>query len=273
MKNDFKIHCLMLTRNEADVVRHSLAEAAKWADYIYVYDGASTDGTWEIVNSMNHPRIIPWKTEGKPFRDGLRAEPFEAFRHQAAPGDWWIRFDADEFYPVSPRGVLARVPHGCDFVWGIYVEYFLTDEDVAGLDFSRGFEAIRPQLRHYKVFYSEPRAFRYRPGLVWDPARPWPTHPGVVARERIVFQHYPYRSPQQIQVRLDVRRAHRAQGYRGWDHAKEASWREKIVNHTECQVDDGSGRFQIDESMLPRHRDPLPRRVVKLALHRAGIWP
>ena len=127
-------------------------------------------------------------------------------------------------------------------------------------------------MRHYKVFYSEPGAFRHRPGLVWDPARPGPTHPGIVARERIVFQHYPYRSPQQIQVRLEVRRAVRAQGYAGWDHAKEASWKDKIIDHQECEVDDGSGHFRMDEARLPRHRDPLPRRLVKLALHRSGIW-
>jgi glycosyltransferase involved in cell wall biosynthesis len=263
----------MLTKNEADVVRRSLTEAAKWADYVYVYDGHSTDGTWEIINSIKNPRIIPWRQHRKPFRDGLRAEPFEAFRRQAAPGDWWLRFDADEFYPVSPREVLARVPSGHDFVWGVYVEYFLTDKDVAELDFSRGFDEIRPRLRHYKVVYSEPRAFRYRPRLVWDPARPWPTHPGVVARERIVFQHYPCRSPQQIQTRLDVRKTARAQGFKGWDHASQLAWQEKVVPQSECRVDDDLRPFQIDERALPRHIEPFRHRLVKTLMHRTGIWP
>ena len=43
--SSFKIHCIVLTKNEADVVGYCLREAAKWADYIYVYDGASTDST------------------------------------------------------------------------------------------------------------------------------------------------------------------------------------------------------------------------------------
>ena len=43
-----KIHAICLTRNEADVIEPCLLEAAQWADRIYVYDGASTDGTWEI---------------------------------------------------------------------------------------------------------------------------------------------------------------------------------------------------------------------------------
>ena len=138
----FKIHCIMITRNEADVVRHSLTEAAKWADYVYVYDGASTDGTWEIVQSLNNPHIIPWKSEAKKFRDGLRAEPFEAFRripNRAIGGYGSTR----RFYPKSPRD-FQRVPREHGYVWGIYVEYFLTDKDVAELDFSLSFEQIRP---------------------------------------------------------------------------------------------------------------------------------
>jgi glycosyltransferase involved in cell wall biosynthesis len=262
-----------MVKNEADVVRHSLTEAAKWADYIYVYDNGSTDETWEIVESMNHPRVIPWKQTTETFREGLRADPFNAFRHTACPGDWWFRFDADEFYPQNPRAVLERTPRGHDFVWGTYLEYFLTDKDVAELDFTQPFEEIRPQLRYYKVFYSEPRAFRYRTKLAWSSERPWPSHPGIVARERVPFQHYPYRSPKQIQMRLDVRREQRARGVKLWDHAKEANWREKIVNHKECRFDDQSGYFQIDESVLPRHLDPLPRRMAKMVLHGSGVWP
>lgn len=269
----FKIHCIMMVKNEADVVRHSLSEAAKWADYIYVYDNGSTDGTWEIVKSLNHPRIIPWKQTVETFREGLRAAPFEAFRHNASPGDWWLRFDADEFYPESPRKVFEQVPRRHDFIWGTYVEYFLTHKDVAELDFTKPFEEIRPRLQYYRVFYSEPRAFRYRSKLIWDPARPWPSHPGIVARQRILFQHYPYRSPAQIQTRLDVRRDQRARGFEGWDHAKEASWKEKIVNHEECQCDDHSGNFNVNESALPRHLDPFPRFLAKLVLHRSGVWP
>ena len=269
----FKIHCIMVVKNEADVVRHSLTEAAKWADYVYVYDGESVDGTWDVVKSLNNPRIIPWKQSGQPFRDGLRAEPFAAFRSKSAPGDWWFRFDADEFYPQNPRKVLERVPRGHDLVWGIYVEYFLTHKDIAELDFSLPFEEIRPQLRYYKVFYSEPRAFRYREKLVWDFARPWPSHPGIVANERIVFQHYPYRSPQQIQTRLDLRRAHRAAGYWGFGHAQEENWKQKIISHEECEFDDHSGQFRINEAALPRHLDPVPRRLAKYVLHGAGVWP
>jgi hypothetical protein len=69
MKEDFKIHCIALCKNEADVIGLCLTEAAKWADLIYVYDGASTDGTWELVKQLSNPRIIPWKQDGKVFKE------------------------------------------------------------------------------------------------------------------------------------------------------------------------------------------------------------
>lgn len=93
MNNDFKIHCIVLCKNEADVINVCLLEAIKWADYIYVYDGGSTDGTWEAVNKLNHSGIIPWKQDPKVFRDGLRAEVFNEFRHQSSKGGWWLQLN------------------------------------------------------------------------------------------------------------------------------------------------------------------------------------
>ena len=46
-----KIHSICVVKNEADIVGYCLREALKWSDYVYVYDGESTDGTWEVVKS------------------------------------------------------------------------------------------------------------------------------------------------------------------------------------------------------------------------------
>jgi glycosyltransferase involved in cell wall biosynthesis len=273
MARDFKIHCIALTKNEADVVGLCLREAAKWADFIYVYDGASTDGTWDIVKSLESKTIIPWKQHGKVFREGLRAEVFEHFRHNSAPGDWWVRLDVDEFYPESPREFFARVGRAYDFVWGITVDYVLTESDIAEFDFSVPFESNRPRIRHYKVTWSEPRAFRYRPRLVWMPTWSWPRHAGLIAPERIVFKHYPLRSPSQIQMRLDIRRENRARGFEGWEHANHASWREKIVDEADCMLDDGKAPLAIDAGRLPRHLEPPLVRLTKRVLHGTGVWP
>jgi glycosyltransferase involved in cell wall biosynthesis len=267
-----KIHCIALTKNEEDVIEDCLAEACKWADRIYVYDGASTDRTWEIVQKMKQPQIVPWRQDGKVFSEGLRAEVFEAFRHESAPGDWWLQLNVDEYYPESPRVFFERVPWWENFVWGVTVEYFITEKDLDAIDFSQPFEEVRPLLRYYRAFWSEPRAFRYRKGLRWSTAGAWPLHAGLTAKSRIVFQHYPFRSPQQMQTRLDVRRDNRARGFTGWDHASQASWREKIVPASSCLYDDGVTPVTIDWAALPRHLESRPARLAKCVLHTLGVW-
>ena len=266
-----KIHCILLSKNEADVIALCLKEAAEWADFIYVYDGLSTDGTWEIVKALRSTKIIPWRQDGKVFKEGLRAEVFEAFRCNSSPGDWWLQLNADEFYPSCPRDFFKEVKPVYNFVWGINVQYELTHQDLHELNFDSGFVSIRPQLKYYRANWSEPRAFRYRNGLKWRLNSAWPDHAGLVAPQRILFKHYPYRSPEQIQIRLDVRRDNRQRGFEGWDHAKEENWISKIVERHDCRLDNGD--VEVFEHELPFHLEPRPVRMVKQLLHAARVWP
>lgn len=269
----FKIHCIMLVKNEADVVAFNLREARKWADHIYVYDHCSTDGTWEIVRAMGDRNIIPWKQHNKVYAEGLKADVFNEFRHMSEEGDWWMKFDADDFYDPAFRTELAAIPHRHNLVWTVTLDFELTDRDLNELDFSQPAEKVLPRMRYFRPAYSEPHLFRYRKRLVWTDATAWPRHPGLTAFHRPLLRHYPHRSPNQIQSRLDIRREQRAKGFKGWAHACQSSWREKIVDHRVCQHDDGSAKFIIDESKLPRHVEPFPKRLMKAVLHGSGVWP
>ena len=268
-----KLHCIVLTKNEVDVAGACLSDAVKWADYLYVYDGASTDGTWELVQSLANSKLIPWKRDGKVFKEGLRAEVFNEFRHLSSEGDWWLQLNVDEFYPEDPQAFFRRVSARHNLVWGISVEYYLTWRDLECIDFADRFECRMPKLRYYKAFWSEPRAFRYRKRLTWNPDEAWPRHLGLVAPERIVFKHYPYRSPQQIQMRLDVRRENRARGFEGWRHANDTEWTAKIVSHEDCLYDDGHTPLKIVEKKLPRHIESQWRRWLKMSMHATRLWP
>ncbi len=267
-----KIHGICLVKNEADVLAHSIAEARAWCDRIYIYDNGSTDETWEIAQSLGDERVMPWRSEARPFRDGLRAEVFNEFRSRARPGDWWCRLDADEFYVSDPAAFLARVPRAFHTVWGLPVEYHLTEGDLSTIDFSRPVETVLPQIRHYQVTNSEPRFFRYRERLKWTAEQSWPRHMGPVHRERIFYRHYKYRSPRQVQRRLETRSEATASGYLHFGHAADKGWRGKIVDAGDLQRDDGSGTFVFDESSLPRHRSAT-HELIKRILHRVGIWP
>src|SRR4030095_3718688 len=125
-----RIFGLCLVKNEADIMRLSLEESLRWCDRIFVFDNGSSDATWDIVREFGgkEARVVPFKRDAKPFDDALRAEIFNAYRKEAAPGDWWCRLDADEFYVDDPREFLGKVSPGNHVVWGAWLQYFLTEE-------------------------------------------------------------------------------------------------------------------------------------------------
>lgn len=268
-----KIHAICLTKNEADVVAECLTEAARWCDRIYVYDGASTDGTWEKVQALASDKIVAWRSDGAVFREGLRAEVFDAFKHEVDEGDWWCQLNADEFYVEDPRAFLSAVPRRHHLVWGVNVQYYLTAEDVQGAPFSGEFRRDRERIRRYRVDCAERRFFRHRRRLHWDWQDAWPRHLGVVHPGLIHYRHYPYRSPQQIQMRLDVRRDNRARGFEGWEHASQETWQEKLAPAEGLHFDAQDGQFIIPEAARRQHLEPAGRTLLKRVLHATGVWP
>ena len=272
MKDNFKIYSICVVKNEADIIEHCLREAAKWSDYIYVYDGESTDGTWEKVLAMQSETIIPWKRHDKVFHDCLRGEVYNAFKHQASLDDWWCRLDADEFYVDSPREFLKKVKPYHHVVWGIAIDYYLTYENNDSLDFTQPIPQLLPQLKHYQVEHSEAKFFRHRSGLVWhDEHAALPKHMGVVNKERILYRHYKYRTPAQIQTRLDTRRESKARGSQRWSRAIAKHWKDVLINGKESSYDDQT-KYHIDTAKLPKHIEPLPKRTMKKLMHGVGIW-
>lgn len=268
-----KIHCIVLTKNEDDIVGHCLKEAAKWADRIYVYDGQSADATWDVVKSLESEKIIPWKQDGKVFSEGLRAEVFEEFRHLSEEGDWWIELNADEFFEPGTREYLSSIGERCSLVWALAIEYYLTWRDIENIDFSLPMEQLLAKLKYYRITTSEPRCVRYRRNLVWPPQLKIPLHPGHVAPERIKYKHYKYRSPAQIQTRLDTRRDNRARGFDGWEWASQESWKDKIVDPGSCEFDDGSGDYVYDDGKISKYLDTPWKTAVKRLMHGTGRWP
>jgi glycosyltransferase involved in cell wall biosynthesis len=273
MATQFRIHSLCVVKNEADVIAHCLREASRWSDRIYVLDNGSTDGTWEIVRSCANSQIIPWKQDQCRFREGLRADLFNAFRHDAAPGDWWCRLDADEFYADDPRQFLADVGGLEHVVWAVAIEYYLTDRDVESLDFGEAIDQLLQRLQFYSASKSEARFFRHRRRLVWDGNCAWPRHMGLVHSRRIRYRHYKYRTPEQVQRRLDTRRKVIEQGGDFWWADQAPDWRQAVVKADALCRDDGSGQFMIDENLLPRHLESPVRRLAKTVLNACGLLP
>lgn len=267
-----KIFASCVIKNEGDIIEECLRSASKWADRIFVFDNGSTDDTWEKVQALQSDIVVPWKQDGKVFQESRRSEPFNAFRREASPGDWWCRLDADEFYIDNPRDFLSRIPRWQHVVWGIAVEYYLTHGDLEQLNFSAPIAEILQSLRYYRAENSEQRFFRYRPGMIWNEAEGWPRHIGIPATERIRYKHYKYRSPQQTQLRLDTRRESQARGYHILSHQTATKWEDEIADTADLDYDNQDGQYRIRHDRLPNHLDPLPRALLKRVMHGLRLW-
>ena len=202
-----KILGIAVMKNEADIVRSFLDHSSQWADRIFVYDNGSTDGTWEIVQSMASHKIVPWKSEDIPFHNNLRARVFNEFRHEAEEGDWWCyRMDVDEFYIDNPREFLATVPAHYHTVYRKCINYLVTREDIDEYEFTGDFEQDRHLLRYFRPNgIVERRFIKHRDGLKWN-EHSGTVYTGITYPKMIFAKHYRWRSPQQIQRRLDSKR-------------------------------------------------------------------
>jgi hypothetical protein len=86
-------------------------------------------------------------------------------------------------------------------------------------------------------------------------------------------KHVQYRSPAQIQRRLDTRRAAAAAGWQHFAHSTQENWRDKIADPARLHRDHGDGQYEIDEKALVPHLEPAWQRCLKHVMHGLHLWP
>lgn len=242
-----RIFAIMLVKDEADIVKSVITDAVNWADRIFILDNASTDGTWEVCKQLEEVykgQVVAWKQETLPYHNGLRANVYNHFRSEAEAGDWWcFKLDADEFYVENPKEVLKTVPERYGLAAKKSLDYFITSEDIKEYSYSGDFERDKQFIRYIrKGCWSEPRFFRERRGIKWhcNPEEHYPPYIGCLSPKKILVRHYQYRSPAQMQKRLDVRNnAAVKEGGKSFRHVKEKDWHELLKSREELILDDG----------------------------------
>jgi Glycosyl transferase family 2 len=243
-----QFHCLMIARDEDDIIGQCLAHLLTWADAIYVIDLGSTDGTWDIVQeaARRDRRVVPFRSEPFIFHESLRAMLFDQYRDRFKPGDWILRTDADEFYQIPPTDFVRQRVALLETAVLLQWYYFrLTSVEVADYESGRiNLMADRQRpIEHrrtmYKIpQYSEPRMFRYRRTMSWPTLANIPFNIGYVARERIPILHYPHRDPLQMSKRFRLRAAMmKLKGSSAGSHWKLDDWRKEVL-----QVDPITGQ-------------------------------
>lgn len=269
-----RIYGMLLVKDEADIIRATLTDMFRWVDMLFVIDNGSTDGTWQILQELSGDKLVPWKQDFAPFRRSMRAGIFRRFRDVSEEGDWWYFADSDEFCVDDPREFLDRVPSRDHVVFKKSIDYFLTEEDVRDHEFTGDFSVDRNHIRYIEPnCWTEMRFFRYRRKLKWELNREMPDHIGLRYPEPIIVQHFQFRSPAQMQKRLDIRnRIPRDKEGKPFKHVKEKDWEELLRRKEDLVPDEGYEQYR----KLPMRRslkESLPRHVIKRLLHGLMILP
>jgi hypothetical protein len=279
-----RIHGLLVVRDEADIIAQCLRHAATWCDHIYVYDTGSTDGSWEIVQELatELKQVVPYKREEVWFDDGLRAVIFDHYRSKARDGDWFVRLDSDEFYPVPPSQFIREHLRPIEsLIYYQAYEFRLTWEEVENYSSDASILAdrkspIQDRRRYFiPLVYSEPRLFRYRTGMSWLPTRPWPFNCGFAARERIPVQHYQHRDPiqmiQRFHLRNIMRRKMRIVNPAAIAHWDLTDWRSEVLKSSDERLVFWRHGSPLPPFHLSGHLAPVGRRALQWALYRSCV--
>lgn len=242
-----KIYSLLLVKDEADIIEDVLCDAVKWSDKIIVFDNGSSDDTWSIVNRLakKYRQIVPFVSDATPFRIGLRAKLFDAFKSELSRDDWWcVRMDADEFYIDNPRSFLADVPRLFSQVSKASFDYQITYEDLDESNFIGEFKADCDKIRYYNpLTWSETRFVRHSPKLTWvvDERKPQPC--GMTYYKPIRVRHYQFRSPQQMQRRNEVRKISLQNNCGSFRHEVGKEWCDYLKHRADLICDPQDGTF------------------------------
>lgn len=201
------VFCLVVVKNEADIIYDTIKSASLWAKKIIVMDNMSTDNTWEVLSKLNEEldNLILWgRYEGK-FNEGLRQILFREYRHLAGEDDWWCRLDGDEFYIDNPNEFIHSLSANIDHIYNASFQYYYTEEDM-NYDLEDGsIINARDRLKWYKCNHSEIRFVRNSANICWPQCYGWPINMKKPANKRIRLKHYQYRSLMQIKERFYIR--------------------------------------------------------------------
>jgi glycosyltransferase involved in cell wall biosynthesis len=268
-----KIYGVCVVKNEGDIIRYSLTNAQTWADKIIVFDNGSTDGTWETVKEMSGEKIIAYKQDSRPYSDGLRADVFNAFKHELKNDDWWVIQDADEIFDDNPRDFIHRQIGYFHHINGKKIDFCFDLSQIDSINFAGEFSEDVRHFDHYTPeAWSEPRAIKHRINMEWLEKKIWPTHMGLVCENAINIRHYPLRSLNQIKKRWETRKNVHKDGGQLFDHWEREDWREyyarKAKNLKKVEAL-GSTFDKVD--FVNDYRQGYLKRLAKGILHRSGI--
>ena len=200
---------LLMTYNEIDVIDEMMTHNAPFVDTIFALDG-SNDGTREFLENHDKVELVFKDEDVAPkgrVRDFHRQVLLDAAHERYGVGQWFTLMHGDEFFHDDPRLIIERAKkQGAKRVNWAAMQFFmhLSDEP---LDMSLG---VQERLRWYSPFWVEIRQFKS------TKKTHYPERHGQVIPHKVGFmpylkmpilKHYPFRSPEQMRLRLEQMQA------------------------------------------------------------------
>jgi glycosyltransferase involved in cell wall biosynthesis len=213
---------VMLVKDEADIIGHTVRHLLGQVDYVIVSDNGSTDGTRDVLRAIGGPLQVIDDPEVGYYQDRKTSD---LAAHALARGfDWVIPCDADEYW-YAPDGrtlaaFLAGLAPDVAFVTADLYNHIPSALDPA--DEPSPFLRIGWRQREHGALGKV--CCRARPGLEIRMGNHSAWAPGTgVTSSGLVIRHYSWRSPEQYLRK--IRNGERAYAATGMDPSVGAHWR------------------------------------------------
>lgn len=204
-----KIFCIMIAKDEGDIVYETVSHAAAWADKIFLLDNGSSDHTSKEFQRLQDDKknVTYLGINFQKFSDAMICEVFQKNKTYSSFGDWWCRLDADEIYIDNPREILNNIPKCYDELWSEHYDFWFTEKNMESYLKDKDKYLLAPVMKRmhwYSNGDSEPRFWKHTFPFIWNASRP--KFRICSSPIKIRLAQYQYRSPDQINKRIANRK-------------------------------------------------------------------
>ena len=265
-----KVAVHLLVKDESDIIKECLDSVAPYCDYIFVVDNGSSDSTYEIC--QKHPRVTWSERIECTYSDALRQRLVEISKAYLSNQDWILALSADHFFDGNPRLDIERaIAEKANVITYDVAQFYLTDVDYDNIRDSRWIcLPVQERLKYYAInYFGFPVALQYDSAMVYkEDVTEWP----IITDKRVasfspILKHYQFRSVDQIQKRLSIRKQQIDHGFGGFRHYRSYDWKKYIINSSRLHRYDGKWMRDKKPTLddLLDYRVPLVSMVVSCA--------
>jgi len=223
------LYGLLIAKDEADIIEQTLLSLREFGGFkkIFFYDNGSSDETANIAKKFND--IIPKVyTLTDAFSDHLKYQLLNSHADEYKLGDWLAIIDADELYAENALDKISIAENSqANYIESKSAQFYFTDREDCHT-FLPNIPAIA-QRPHYLINYGEPRLFKFIPDQTLSEHTVKSRSTLLkLSPDKLLLNHFQYRSALQTQHRIDVRIANNNTS-NNWGHIKDKHWQDYLV--------------------------------------------